>query len=131
VARARVGQEQRNTNTVTIKIKPLLLAATVAFGMIGTAHARWYIIHWGAEPCVPLDDVDTMGYGRLHYGSGQIKTPDDYAQWLKSTGWTLTSLKLAPHVVGWMGRSPGLRDTFFAVEDDRADCLARMAKVPD
>ena len=58
---------------------------------------RWYVLHFGAEACVPLDDIDFEHARRLYYGTGSIHTPSEYEAFLFGHGVEIADPTMGPN----------------------------------
>ena len=69
-------------------MKKLVQAGIISLALTIPATAEeWFISHLGPEPCVPLADIDiTNPNNRLYYHGGQLHTPVDLQNWLRSIG---------------------------------------------
>jgi hypothetical protein len=104
----------------------VVLATTICSSR---AEARWYIGHLGAEICVPLSDVgDNME--RLYYGSGQMRTPEDFAQHMRNQGAHMELLSGMPNfVTAYKGSGPGVREAAFPFFESEEMCQTTMAQL--
>lgn len=77
-------------------LKTLLVGAALAATLANSSaqaqshgqDAKWYVAHWGAEPCVPLLDIMEDG-SRGYYGAGPYRTPIDVMNWWTRNGSTI------------------------------------------
>jgi len=111
----------------------LLLTAAACVTLAGPAFAgeRWYLAHVGAETCVPLDDLNNDLSTRSYYGTGDMRTPKDYAARMRAIGFSLADQPfINDGVVSYMASYPGVRTVLLVVFKDHRFCEAFMAQQP-
>jgi hypothetical protein len=81
-------------------LRTFILAAAAALSLSTPAHARWYIGHWGASDCLPLDDVDWAHPGQRLYGAGSVTTPEQAIAPFVAHGFTVEALPPTPAFKG-------------------------------
>lgn len=113
-----------------IKTTLLLAALTANAAAVGAHESRWYLSHMNNETCVPLDDIG-RDLTRLYYGTGKMRTPEDFVRYVKSLGITLRSAPDVPEGMrAYKGKSPeDAEDTFFVMFNDKAICSAAMSRL--
>jgi hypothetical protein len=112
------------------KFVTILFAAAAVGLTVGSAMAdsRWYVAHWGAEPCVPVDEIGFDAHGnpvRLYYGAGAMHTPADVAGYLTALGASL-SVQTESHSLVLHEERTGLYLVFY---NNREWCEIEMSRV--
>jgi hypothetical protein len=114
---------------MTTTLKTLTAAAALAAAMLtfhpASSEARWYIWHMGPENCVPVDDIGD-NLERLYYGTGAMKTPEDFMREFAKVGGHTVRRDISEGVVAYDSTDQDLAFVFF---QDKALGQAQMAKL--
>jgi hypothetical protein len=106
------------------------LALSSLCAISSPADARWYISHVGAETCVPIDNLDPSNpFTRLYYGAGEMRTPDDFLNTVRSMGMQIREEKTTlPSTHAYIASASGMtKTTMFLLFGDSDICRAAMA----
>jgi hypothetical protein len=88
---------------------------------------RWYFARFGAEPCVPIDDVDFIANKRLYYGGGDLHTPQQVEAAFEGVGFQVKNVREKPDVVFFDATGIDGKTILVALFDDKQLCQDSMS----